>query len=269
MADEEAPLTASDPPPRRRFQLKFYGGLVFLALVAIILQAFAAGRPRRGWLKMGWQAATALGALAAVAQLCSVVFAAYVYHCAPIVVEDKDASANYSCPLGMPNADNPSAFLEIAIGGRYIGRVVVEVKADVVPRTARNFLALCSGGYGTGGSSFKGSGFHRVIRGFMCQGGVTASGFESIYGPRFEDENFELEHLGPGVLSMANAGPNTNGSQFFICVEATPHLDGRHVVFAQVVSGYGVVKAIESVGSSWNPLGFTTQPVEIVGCGEL
>lgn len=271
MAEEEARLTTNEEEPAaaatKRLTLRLNPMYVCFILFAIVLQV-AVTRPRHGWLRLAWQAAAALGGIAAVSQVYSVAVALWLYLCAPAIVEDRDASANYSCPLGPPNPANPRAWIDVAIGGSHVGRVVFEVKVDVVPRTAKNFLALCTGGYGTGGKSFRGSGFHRVIRGFMCQGGVIR-GFESIYGPRFDDENFELDHLGEGVLSMANAGPDTNGSQFFICVRATPHLDGRHVVFAQVTSGFGVVKAIESVGSSWNPLGFPSQPVEIVGCGEF
>ncbi|RWR85960.1 putative cyclophilin-type peptidyl-prolyl cis-trans isomerase [Cinnamomum micranthum f. kanehirae] len=169
---------------------------------------------------------------------------------------------------------NPKVFFDMAVGGAPAGKIVMELYADTTPRTAENFRALCTGEKGKGRSGkplhFKGSSFHRVIPGFMCQGGdFTAgngTGGESIYGAKFADENFIKKHTGPGILSMANAGPGTNGSQFFICTAKTEWLDGKHVVFGQVIDGMDVVRAIEKVGSS---SGRTSKPVTIADCGQL
>lgn len=169
---------------------------------------------------------------------------------------------------------NPVVFFDIAADGQPLGRIEMTLRADVVPKTAENFRCLCTGEKGIGKSGkplhFKGSSFHRVIPSFMCQGGdFTAgngTGGESIYGMKFADENFQLKHTGPGVLSMANAGPNTNGSQFFLCTVKTEWLDGKHVVFGNVTKGMDVVKKVESYGSQQ---GRTTKKITITDCGQL
>lgn len=165
-------------------------------------------------------------------------------------------------------------FFDIAIGKAAPRKVTFELFNDVVPKTAENFRALCTGEKGMGKSNkllhYKGSIFHRIIPQFMCQGGdfthSTGVGGESIYGMKFGDENFKLRHDRPGLLSMANAGPGTNGSQFFITTVKTPWLDGKHVVFGQVVEGMDVVKAMDAAGSQ---SGTPREKVQIVDCGEL
>ncbi|KAG1677926.1 hypothetical protein FOA52_001344 [Chlamydomonas sp. UWO 241] len=171
-------------------------------------------------------------------------------------------------------ADNPRVFFDIEIGGEHAGRIVVELYADVCPRTTENFRALCTGEKGQTKSgkrlAFKGSIFHRIIPEFMCQGGDftkgDGTGGESIYGPSFADEDFSLKHDTPGILSMANAGPNTNGSQFFLCTVPCPWLDGKHVVFGKVIEGMAVVKRMEVVGSR---SGKTSRRVQIADAGQL
>lgn len=162
---------------------------------------------------------------------------------------------------------NPTVFFDLTADGEAIGRVTFELFADTVPKTAENFRALCTHEKGFG---YKGSAFHRVIPEFMCQGGDftrgNGTGGKSIYGDKFADENFIHKHTEPGLLSMANAGPNTNGSQFFITTVVTPWLDGKHVVFGKVTDGMDIIRKVESMGSR---SGQTIAKIVIEDCGQL
>ncbi|KAJ3188666.1 hypothetical protein HDU85_004380 [Gaertneriomyces sp. JEL0708] len=170
---------------------------------------------------------------------------------------------------------NPRTFFDITIGGKPAGRIVFELYKDAVPKTAENFRAICTGEVSSKTRNvpitYKGSAFHRCIKGFMIQGGDMTlgdgRGGESIYGEKFEDEAFVHKHERPGLLSMANAGPNTNGSQFFVTTVPTPHLDGKHVVFGRVIKGMGIVRRIENL-----PTGANDKPAEdvvVADCGEI
>ena len=165
-----------------------------------------------------------------------------------------------------------TVFFDVSIGGQAVGKIVMDL-FDNTPKTSENFKCLCTGEKGTGKSGkplhFKNSKFHRVIPGFMAQGGdFTAgngTGGESIYGAKFADENFINKHTGPGILSMANAGPNTNGSQFFMCFDKTEWLDGKHCVFGQVrQESFPILQALMDVGSQ---SGATKKPCVVTDCG--
>ncbi|PLB40952.1 peptidyl-prolyl cis-trans isomerase D [Aspergillus candidus] len=168
----------------------------------------------------------------------------------------------------------PRVFFDVQIGNQKTGRIAIELFNDVVPKTAENFRALCTGEKGVGKQgkplSFKDSIFHRVIKQFMIQGGdftaFNGTGGESIYGEKFPDENFDLKHDRPFLLSMANSGPGTNGSQFFITTVPTPHLDGKHVVFGEVINGKSVVRKVENMPTNADK---PNKDVTIVDCGEL
>ncbi|EHH17145.1 hypothetical protein EGK_13474, partial [Macaca mulatta] len=162
---------------------------------------------------------------------------------------------------------NPTMFFNIAVNGEALGHVSFKLFADKFPKTAENFHALSTG---EKGFSYKGSCFHSIIAGFMCQGSdftrLNDICGKSIYREKFEDENFILKHTGPGVLSMANVGLNSNGSQFFICTAQTEWLDGKHVVFGKVKEGMKIVEAMERFGSR---NGKTSKKITIADCGKL
>ena len=165
-------------------------------------------------------------------------------------------------------------FFDVSIGDKPAGRIVMGLFGGEVPQTVENFRCLCTGEAGTGESGkplhYKGSIFHRVIPQFMLQGGDftrgNGTGGESIFGEKFDDEAFTYIHDSPGLLSMANAGPNTNGSQFFITTVPTPHLNGKHVIFGRVIEGIEVVKTIEKQGTG---SGQTRLKITITDCGEV
>lgn len=175
----------------------------------------------------------------------------------------------------MSEKENPRCFFDISIGDERVGRIVFELFADKCPKTVDNFRALCVGDKGNASKSgnplhYKGCTFHRIIKGFMVQGGDfthgDGTGGESIYGEKFEDENLELKHDKSGLLSMANAGKDTNGSQFFITTVPTPHLDGKHVVFGKVIKGWSVVVELENTPVDESK---PRKPCVIDDCGEL
>eukprot|EP00967_Tisochrysis_lutea_P040865 scaffold49108_cov23-Tisochrysis_lutea.AAC.1 len=172
-----------------------------------------------------------------------------------------------------PNTEvTHKVFLDVSIDGQPAERIEVGLYGNQVPRTVENFRALCTGEMGTEESpmGFVGSSFHRIIPGFMCQGGDftngDGTGGVSIYGGKFEDEDTAIPHSRAGLLSMANSGPDSNGSQFFITCAPTSWLDGKHVVFGEVLSGMDVVKAMEAVGSEG---GAPSKTVKIEACGML
>jgi len=173
----------------------------------------------------------------------------------------------------MSTTTRPIVFMDINIGETPAGRLKMELFSDIVPKTAENFRQLCTGEYRVNSrpQGYKGATFHRVVPNFMCQGGDflkgDGTGSFSIYGDKFPDENFQEKHTGPGLLSMANSGPNTNGCQFFITTAKCDFLDGKHVVFGKVIDGMLTLRKIENV-----PTGPNNRPklvVKITECGEM
>jgi len=171
----------------------------------------------------------------------------------------------------------PKVFMDIKIEGQPKGRLVIELYSDKVPKTAENFRRLCIGDAGLAKSlrvplHYKGTPFHRIVPGFMCQGGdITrrnGMGGESIYGPQFEDENFKVPHNKVGTVSMANRGPNTNGSQFFITTKVCNQLNGGYVAFGQLIEGFDLLEEMEACGTKTDQ-GTPTKKIIISNCGEL
>eukprot|EP00274_Cyanoptyche_gloeocystis_P001984 CAMPEP_0196654362 /NCGR_PEP_ID=MMETSP1086-20130531/4070_1 /TAXON_ID=77921 /ORGANISM="Cyanoptyche gloeocystis , Strain SAG4.97" /LENGTH=216 /DNA_ID=CAMNT_0041986077 /DNA_START=14 /DNA_END=664 /DNA_ORIENTATION=+ len=195
-----------------------------------------------------------------------------------IIINLPSAQAKFKRTEGRNRAVDPEitvkVYFDVEIDNQKAGRIVMGLFGKVVPRTAENFRALCTGENGTGTSGkplhYKNSLFHRIIPNFMIQGGDftegDGTGGESIYGLRFADENFKLKHTSAGYLSMANAGPDSNGSQFFITTVSTPWLDGKHVLFGKVVEGMDVVYRLEQLGSQ---LGTPSAEARIADSGQL
>ncbi|CAG0916092.1 unnamed protein product [Notodromas monacha] len=183
------------------------------------------------------------------------------------VKPDEEKATESDEPKAKKMKPNPQVYFDLKIDGKPAGRITILLRDDIVPRTAENFRSLCTHEHGFG---FEGAKFHRIIPGFMVQGGdITngdGTGGKSVYGRKFEDENFLLKHTGPGIVSMANSGPNSNSSQFFITLNKTEWLDNKHVVFGQVLSGMEIVRKLEKCGSKSGK----TSTVCIVGrCGEI
>ena len=174
-------------------------------------------------------------------------------------------------PLAVRDA-NPKVFMDIGIGGIFFGRLVIELRSDIAPRTAENFRQLCTGEGGMMRSGhplcYKGNHFFCIIPDYLCQAGDLGApdGGQSIYGPTFADENFTLKHSRAGIVSMASSGPNTNASQFFITCVRRRDLDGRHVAFGEVIRGLDVLELVEAAGS---PSGRPRNTVRILTCGQL
>lgn len=175
------------------------------------------------------------------------------------ITKNNEIITNNEITTNNPMNMKLNVYLEITIDNKIIGEIVIELFDDIVPKTCMNFRSLCISNINDKNSdnaSYKGCKFHRVIKDFMIQSGDIenndGTGGSSIYGKTFEDENFELSHNQPGLLSMANKGENTNNSQFFIITKPAEHLDKKHVVFGIVLSGYDIVKKIEEISTDDN-----------------
>mmetsp|Transcript_74435 Transcript_74435/g.147940 ORF Transcript_74435/g.147940 Transcript_74435/m.147940 type:complete len:208 (-) Transcript_74435:90-713(-) len=198
-----------------------------------------------------------------------IVSCAHALRISPSAVTSRGRTPSMAAP-----ATTARVFFDMSIDSQPAGRLTFNLFGEATPKTAENFRCLCTGEKGVGISGkplhYRGSIMHRIIPSFMCQGGDFTDGIgtggESIYGRTFEDENFDLSHTSTGLLSMANAGPDTNGSQFFITTVPTPFLDGKHVVFGELDDGFEVLSKIEAVGTR---SGKPKAVVVIEDCGEL